>query len=467
MGNAVAEIVEKLNTKTSLKETKRVAVDCNDHINTYAALLGCWVCGYAYVPLGFKNPAERNLAILNDAGIDTILSTKPLDQNIYTKYNIIDISQTVKKSRPIRFHKEQEPNDLAYILFTSGSTGGPKGVPISFNNLCSFLEAFGQTPFKVNENDKCLQMFELTFDVSISSFLPALVAGACIYTVADGGIKYLSVLKVINQYQLTSIQIVPSIIRLGMPLLSKLNFSSVKQCILTGEATSIELLEKWKPLVNNAEIYDFYGPTECTVYCSYYVCSSSAVKHYNGMLCIGKPFFQTEMRIVDAALVDVKTNEKGELLIYSPQLTQGYLNSPEKNEASFININNKFYYKSGDICYRDAGGDIYYCGRFDSQVKIQGFRVELSEIEFKTKVFFGLNNIAVPITNKVNATEIILVVEKLQDITKDSVIEKLKAVLPIYMIPTEIIAIEELPVNTSGKTDRIKVKEYVYGCLAK
>jgi len=460
-GNAVANIVVQLNENQDLIQSKRVAVVCTNHINTYAALIACWISGYAYVPLGLHNPDERNLAILEDAEIGVVLSSKQLSKQTYSSYKVIDTSRIINENILLPINTKIVENNLAYILFTSGSTGKPKGVPISFKNLDAFLEAFGKTSFKISENDKCLQMFELTFDVSVSSYLPALVAGACIFTVADDGIKYLNVLKIINEHKLTSIQIVPSIIRLGTPLLSKLNFESVKHCILTGEATSIELLEKWKPVVKNAAIYDFYGPTECTIYCSYYQCDTNVVKHYNGMLCIGKPFYKTELKIVDAALNETSTNEKGELLIYSPQLTQGYLNNEEKNKEAFININNKNYYKSGDMCYRDEDGDIYYCGRFDNQVKIQGFRVELSEIEFKTKAAFGLNNVAVPITNKVNATELILVVEKLQDISKETVIEKLKIVLPTYMIPNEIISIEELPVNTSGKTDRVKVKQIV------
>ena len=461
LGNAVANIVEQLNNNQDCIQSKRLAIVCTNHINTYASLIACWISGYAYVPLGLHNPDERNIDILEDAEIGLILSSKQLKQQDYFNYTIIDTSNIIDQNISLSINSNIVENDLAYILFTSGSTGKPKGVPISFKNINSFIEAFSKTSFTITQDDKCLQMFELTFDVSVSSFLPALLAGACVYTVSDDAIKYLNVLKVINEHQLTSIQIVPSIIRLGMPLLNKLNFTSVKQCILTGEATNIELLEKWKPVVSNANIYDFYGPTESTIYCSFYQCNTNFVKHYNGMLCIGMPFYNTEMKIVDVALNEVNPLEKGELLIYSPQLSQGYLNNKAKNKESFINIDNKRYYKSGDMCYRDEDGDIFYCGRLDNQVKIQGFRVELSEIEFKTKVAFGLNNVAIPIINKVNATELILVVEKMQEDAIDSIIEKLKTVLPTYMIPKEIIAIDELPVNTSGKTDRVKVKQMV------
>lgn len=464
--NLVSNIVNQLRANNNHIVSKRIAVVATNHINTYAGLIACWVCGYAYIPLGLHNPDDRNLVILEDADIGLILSSKQLDQQKYSKYRVIDTSAIIEEDLEINIPVKINENDLAYILFTSGSTGKPKGVPISFGNLSSFLEAFKISPIEINVQDKCLQMFELTFDVSISSYLPALVAGATIYTVSDVGLKYLNVLKLLNTYQLNVIQIVPSIIKLGMPLLSRLCFKEVKHCILTGEATTVDLLDKWKACIPTAQIYNYYGPTECTIYCSYYQVPSNTVKRYNGMLAIGKPFYKTHMLIVDEQLNEVANNVKGELLIYSPQLTQGYLNNPEKNSESFVekivNDETYSYYKSGDMCYKDEGDDIFYCGRFDNQVKIQGFRVELSEIEYKVRQSFGINNVVVPLVNKVNATEIILVLEKKTNEQNESIFAHLKLELPTYMIPKDIFLIEELPINTSGKTDRVKVKQFIY-----
>ena len=306
-------------------------------------------------------------------------------------------------------------------------------------------------------------MFELTFDVSISSYLPALIKGACVFTVPNDVIKNIYVLKLISKYELTVLQIVPSVILLSLPLIEKISSSSVKYCILTGEATPVDLLSIWKRAIYNAEIYNYYGPTEATIYCSYYDCNQSVVKSYNGMIAIGKAFDQMELIIIDSDNNVLEDNQKGELLICGKQLTKGYFNNEEKNLSSFIILSNteKVYYRSGDLCYKDSEGDIFYCGRIDNQVKIQGFRVELSEIEVNVRITFGINNIVVPRTTKNNALELVLVIEKDKKSKSDEIHQMLKEKLPDYMIPSKIVTVDNFPLNSSGKIDRAFIKRLV------
>lgn len=468
LGNSVAQIIEILKANPNSIQSKRVAVLCTDHISTYASLIAAWFCGFAYVPLGLQNPGERNINILEDAGVNFILSTRQLDSVLYSKYKIADTSLISPRQSCIPQVTEIDKEDLAYILFTSGSTGKPKGVPISFGNVEAFLQSFKNSPIVIKKGDKCLQMFELTFDVSISSFLPALLAGATVFTIADEGIRYISVLKIIQEQCLNVIQIVPSVIRLAMPLLNRILLHEVSHCILTGEATTVDLMHKWKTVVPNAKLFNYYGPTECTIYCSYYEIEIDKIKQYNGMLAIGRPFDNAEMIIIDANLTEVSDGEKGELIFSSPQLTVGYLNDEKKNEDIFIDKSkdNKIqrYYRSGDMCYKDSDGDIFYCGRFDNQIKIQGFRVELNEIEFAVRRAFEINCVAIPVLNKVDAIEIFLVLESKTNQKNTLIVEELKKNLPSYMIPAEVLSMETLPLSSSGKTDRVKVKQFIDEC---
>ncbi len=465
LGNLVAQIIEILKANTGNIKSKRVAVLCTDNINTYASIIAVWFCGFAYVPLGLHNPHERNITILKDAEVNLILSTRQLDPVLYSESKIADTSLLTSKQNNIPEITDIKKEDLAYILFTSGSTGKPKGVPISFGNLEAFLLSFKNSPVVIKERDKCLQMFELTFDVSISSFLPALLAGATVYTVADEGIRYINVLKIIYEKHLNVIQIVPSVIRLAMPLLNRMRLNEVTQCILTGEATTIDLVDKWKTVIPNAKLFNYYGPTECTIYCSCYAIETDKVKQYNGMLAIGRSFDNTEMIIIDENLNEVPNGEKGELVFYSPQLTEGYLNNENKNKDVFIEKlkNNKIqrYYRSGDMCYSDNDGDIFYCGRYDNQIKIQGFRVELNEIEFAVRKAFEINCVAMAILSKLNTTEIFLILESKTGEEEILIIDKLKKILPSYMIPAAVLSMQELPLNSSGKTDRVKVKQFI------
>jgi acyl-coenzyme A synthetase/AMP-(fatty) acid ligase len=312
-------------------------------------------------------------------------------------------------------------------------------------------------------------MFELTFDVSVSSYLPALLKGACVYTVPNDGIKYMHVLRVMTQYRLTSVQMVPSVIKLAKKLLNRISIPEVKRCILTGEATMVDLLELWLPCVPNASIFNFYGPTESTIYCSFLQYAEARPKSYNGMLAIGKSLKGMDLLIVNDLGDEASPNEKGELLIGGPQVTAGYLKNESKNKESFvsrsINGEPKSFYRSGDMCYRDEDGEIFYCGRFDNQVKIQGFRIELSEIEFLVRKQFGVNNVVIVEENEQGVTKLLLVIESQlnEDITK--IIAYLKDKLPDYMVPGVTNSMEEFPLNSSGKTDRKKIKEILSGSL--
>ena len=421
--------------------------------------------GYAYVPINPAIPKERNSLILKASGCNVILSSSNDVKQTVESSEIVNFVQTsLSNDRDVDFEiREFGKNTNAYILFTSGTTGIPKGVPITHENLFAFVNNFESTGFQIRSDDRCLQMFDLTFDVSISSFLMPLLKGACIYTVPEG-IKYIEVLKLIQLHQLTSIQIVPSVLRLGKNLVKRMKFPWVRNCILTGEATSIDLLPDLWECLQNSQIYNFYGPTESTIYCSYFHIAPSKYKNYNGMLAIGKPIGNMELVIVNENNIEVEPHEKGELMIGGDQVTLGYLNDTAKNSKSFIQLEqkgNRRFYRSGDMCYKDEMGDIYYCGRYDNQVKIQGFRIELGEIEYQVNTQFEINSIVVVIDNNQTLPELVLVLELRNPVGFDAIMDYLKVKLPEYMIPKRIEIIDEFPLGTSGKTDRRKIKEMV------
>ena len=466
LSNKVASIMAQIRSQPKMNGSKRIAVYCTDSFSTYASLFAIWFLDKAYVPLGLHNPVERNLSILNEAKIDCIISTEKLEDIRYAQFEVVNPELAISICDKI--HKTSvNQEDLAYILFTSGSTGLPKGVPISFRNLSSFVEALKSSSFTIDESDRCLQMFELTFDVSISSFLLPMISGACVYTVPTDGIRYVHVLKLIEKYNLTSIQIVPSIIRLATPILSRIIFPSVKNCILTGEATSVDLLSIWTKSVPNSAIFNFYGPTEATVYCSEYIIDSKEIKSYNNMLAIGRPLAGISFLIVDDSFNNVQYGEKGELLIAGNQVTKGYLNNYEKNISSFKELTidglKQKFYRSGDLCFQDEGGDYYYCGRLDNQVKIQGFRVELSEIEMSVRFGLNLNCIAVVESSNDGSLLLILVIEAENEIDQTRIRDHMKKNLPSYMVPSKIAKVNSFPLTSSGKTDRQAIKKIING----
>jgi amino acid adenylation domain-containing protein len=357
-------------------------------------------------------------------------------------------------------------DDLVYILFTSGSTGKPKGVPITRNNIGTFMRSFWSVGFDITAADKCLQCFDLTFDVSVQSYLVPLTRGACMYTIPHNQIKYSYVFGLLDDHQLTFGAMAPSMIRYLRPYFGEIDIPAFRYCILTAEASPLELVREWSACIPNAEIYDFYGPTEATIYCTYYkLPADMQAKQLNGMLSIGKPMNGLHAVIKDEGNKILGRGEKGELCISGGQLTPGYWQNPEKNKEVFVHLvyegNRERFYKTGDLCYMDDAGDIMYSGRIDFQVKIQGYRVELGEIEHHAREFLkGQNAVAITFENITTNTEIALFVEGQLE-QSDGLLGYLKSKVPPYMIPTKVFAEEIFPLNNNGKVDRNILKKLI------
>ena len=420
-------------------------VALHDDLNTYASIFALWMEGKAYVPLHPSWPEDRIESIKTQVGIS----------------NILDQCDALYDGDLLGDWSEASGDDLAYILFTSGSTGVPKGVQISRRNISAFMDSFWQTDIDITPEDRCMQVFDLTFDVSVQSYLVALTRGACVYTVPYGQVKYLYAASLIQEQRITFGAMAPSMLTYLRPYFEEFDASSMKACILTAEACPVDLMEAWYGCAKNTEIYDFYGPTEATIYCTYYKLKRGGKNlSLNGIISIGKPLANVQAIIIreDGSLVEGE--EKGELCVAGEQITPGYWNNPEKNASSFFMREGKRYYHTGDLCYWDNSGNIMYSGRIDQQAKIQGFRVELGEIEYHARQFYknGHRVMAIAFQNEQNLTEIALFVESQHEDVKP-LIEYLRGKMPQYMIPTRILFEPSFPLNKSEKVDRNALKQ--------
>ncbi len=454
----ISKVREALQTLSI--QNRNIGLVVNDDIETYATIFAIWLEGYAYVPLHPQQPIERSLEIITQAEIDLVIDSGK--QTIFNGIYVIESSKL--QFEELILQPKLTPDEaIAYILFTSGSTGKPKGVQITRKNVGAFMKSFWETGIKIDEHDKCLQCFDLTFDVSVQSYLVPLTKGACTYTVPYNQIKYSYVYGLLEDHQLTFGAMAPSMIRYLRPYFDEINVPSMRYCILTAEASPLNLVEEWSNCIPNAEIFDFYGPTEATIYCTYYKFNREGNnKQLNGMLSIGKAMPGLEAVIIADDYGILGANRKGELCISGDQVTPGYWKNPQKNKESFINIKldgeMARFYKTGDSCYFDDFGDIMLAGRLDHQVKIQGYRIELGEIEYHAREFLkGQNAVAVDFCNQMGNTEIALFVEGAQ-MNKNELVSYLNSKMPFYMIPTKIIGIPILPLTNSNKIDRIKLK---------
>ena len=342
--------------------------------------------------------------------------------------------------------------------------GEPKGVPITRANLNTFYQAYDSLNWNLDEHDRMLQMFELTFDVSVVSLLYPLTLGASVYTVAHQDVKHFKVFELLEKYELTFATVTPSLLQLLSPYFDEISLPALKYLGVSAEASQTELLERFRKSAPNAEFVNLYGPTEATIYCTCYrIPASGTCKHYNGMVAIGKPFPGIRVIIVDEEGNDLPQGETGELWVSGRQVMKGYLDDPEKSASALIHRpDGQIYYRTGDLCILDNDGDIIYCGRKDYQVKIQGFRIELSEIEYTAQSFFKTpcNVAALPLICDGICNELHLAVET-TECDQNTLIEYLKEKLPQYMLPKQIHCIPQFPVTNSNKTDRKKIVELI------
>ncbi len=446
----------------------RVGIVTTDSIETYAAIVAAWFMGMAYVPLHPKNPDDRNRTIIQEADIDLVLTSNAGCRNFESyglPFRVVETDQRTEL-RPdfssghgpveATVEKEWNADDLLYILFTSGSTGVPKGVPITYRNIQVFLDSYNALGFRCDSSDRFLQMFDLTFDVSIASYLVPLLLGACVYTVPAEGVKYMNVYKLLHKYEISFASIVPSIINYLKPYFAEIRLPKLKYCILTAEASNVKVVKEWLDCMPNGQIVNLYGPTEGTIWCTGYVFDPLRIKEYNEMLIIGKPFRNVDVLILDEEGKEVARGQKGEFFISSGQVTPGYINNEERNRCAFMVRNGRRYYQTGDVCYLDEDNDLYYCGRADHQVKIQGFRIELSEIEVVARELFALNTAAVVYQNSLGVPQLGLFLEQYSG-EMERVKTSLETKLPYYMIPSSIKVIDNLPYNNSGKIDRVSL----------
>lgn len=445
-----------------------VPVYMNRSIELIVSIYAILKAGGVYVPLSTALPKERINAIIDDTSATVLLSNQeqPTDLPLH---NIITIDNNY-----IRKHINQEveapvvshhSHNLAYAIFTSGTTGKPKGVLIEHHSVINRI-CWMQKQYPIDQNDVLLQKTPISFDVSVWELFWWTFVGAHLVLLPNGYEKEPDKLAAcIHEQAVSVIHFVPSMFYTFIGYLNSAipdnNTASLKWIICSGE----ELLESMvndyytinDKLGNNATIANLYGPTEATVDVTYHTCERNITKP----VPIGRPIDNTKIYIVNEQLEILPFNEKGELLICGVNLARCYLNREILNREKFIDLDvfghKTRAYRTGDLAMINYRGDIIYHGRNDQQVKIRGFRIELNEIENvllkhpsisecacivhnKGEVSAGLVCFYIPVNNvSINAQELKLY---------------LAEYLPEYMLPMQYLQTDKMPLSGSGKLDR-------------
>ena len=456
------DFLEYINGARILLETKisgannAVGIISYECIETYAAIFATWFSGNHIVPINPKHPFERNMRVFNNTGVKTVFSVKnKLDEIIdVDNFQVLNNSgfKSTNGNNPVIVDDQQ----TMYILTTSGSTGIPKHVPISIANVTSYRKGFLKVFPEINSETNYLQTHDHTTDSAFTSYLLPLSVGGCVYTLPDDQFKFLSIAKIMTDKNINWVKLTPSVLQYLDPYISKLDLKHLKYFAFVGEALPISLVEKWWPLFPNAEVINFYGPTEATMLSTYYRFNrTEKVKVKNGIVSIGKSFPEVDCIVIDEDNKILLPGSEGELCIGGSQIMSSYLKQ-DKNPFVFVEIDgvNKKFYRTGDIVIEDDDGCYYFLGRTDDQVKIQGYRINLIEVENIIRNMVPDKKVVVVSSEKSHGLKRLFVFIEEDAQNFDWVKKELEKHLPAQLVPEKIFAVNVFPFTASGKIDK-------------
>ena len=425
------------------KNFKNIGIIGDYEYLSYVSIFGTLISGKTYIPINQNLPIQKIKKIIKIAKID-LLSVSKISEK---KYDILKIKKINLKNLYLKKISEKKTThnfDIAYVIFTSGTTGEPKGVPITRKNLYHYINWLINN-FKVKKNSRCSQFPNIGFDLSVVDIFSTICGGGTL--VIPRNIFHRNFpAQFIKKNNITHTVFVPSFIELmrNSAQLNKNNLVSLKNIFFCGEPLYQNQIEKLFKINRNLKIINAYGPSETTVSCTKLSLDKDNFKKYcHNTVSIGKCIKGIKIKLLYNSNFKDKTYE---LLISGPQVFKGYLNNKNLNINKFLVINKKKYFKTGDLVTK-IKGNIFFKKRIDNQIKIRGYRVELDEIDSMIRKF-GIYETKT-IFKKLELKSFIRSTKKEVPL----IFKFLKKNLPPYMIPNSIVSLKKFPKNINDKLD--------------
>lgn len=443
-----------------------VALCVERSFDMVTALVGVLKAGAAYLPVDPDYPAERIAYLLRDARPAVVITHAHLREQVEAALGndasaalltVADLLADEAGDTAIDIATDIHDAQLAYLIYTSGSTGKPKGAGNSHGALANRI-AWMQHAYGLTRDDVVLHKTPFGFDVSVWEFVWPLATGAKLAIAAPGDHRDPARLAAaIHAHGVTVLHFVPSMLAAFAAYLD--DFSAAAQCdsvrliVASGEALAPELAAKVARLLPNATLVNLYGPTEAAIDVSHWTCGpadASAVA-----VPIGHPIANLQLHVLDAAWQPVPTGATGELYLAGAGLARGYLGRPGLTAERFVPdpfVPGARMYRTGDLARRRADGALDYHGRVDTQVKLRGQRIEPGEIEALLRAAPGVHDAVVIVRDEQLVGYVAC--GDAGPLDRAALLDSLRAQLPAYMVPSQLIELDALPVTPNGKCDR-------------
>ncbi len=442
-----------------VREETLVPICIERSLNMIVGMLGILKAGGAYVPIDPDYPQDRINYMLEDTHANIVVTGKSGKSKLHGR----DLFEMIDLENDWSFISEQsehnllniiEPTHLAYVIYTSGSTGWPKGVMIEHASFFNYVSVF-KNYFSINAYDFVLQQFSISFDTSVEEIFPALISGASVCIIKEGGKDVNTIKQYIENNQATILSTTPMVIDwLNKELVST---GKLRYFILGGDVLFPSSIDQ---LFGRVNIVNGYGPTETTVCATY-----NKIEDISATSLLGRPIETTSVYIMGEENALVPIGVTGEIVIGGVQVARGYLNRPELTAEKFFK--DPYHQKPGATLYKtgDLGrwlpdGNVEFLGRKDDQVKIRGYRIELGEIESVLQQSGMIEqSVVVACIDKYNNKRLVGYVVPKGRFDKEGMVFYLSNLLPDYMIPALWMELESLPLNVNGKVNKKALPE--------
>jgi amino acid adenylation domain-containing protein len=438
-------------------------------VEMIVSILGTLKAGAAYVPLDPAYPQKRLASMMEDMELRVLLTnsdTQAVLPRTEVKKLFVDSdwSQIAEESGD-NLPAQASVKNLCYVIFTSGSTGKAKAAAVFHGGWTNLMHWF-VTEFQIGAADKVLVISSFSFDITQRSIVMPLIAGAQLHLLAANYYDPGLILHTIASEKITRMNCAPSTF---YPLVENtrefFKLKSLRTLFLGGEAISATRIREWAGSPEcGAEVANVYGAAECSDVSSFYILKDYK-RYVENSVPIGKPIFNTQIYLLDESLHPVPFGETGEICIAGDGVGKGYINDAELTAKKFVA--NPYaadapglLYRTGDLARVAADGNLEFIGRVDHQVKLRGFRIELSDIESTLRQHREVKE-AVVVSKSFSEQDqrlVAFVVPRHRGGSRDQTGSQLRTFLkerlPEYMVPNDVITLEEMPLSPNGKTDR-------------